>query len=728
MKYAEIVFPIPLDRRFHYRIPESLAGQIDIGMLVGVNFNNRTAIGYCVGLTDILPPGISEKWIKPIEKILVEPQSRPGGTAYSGSDAVMLSPAMVKLCEWISRYYFCSLGQALEAALPVGVRRERVAKARVSPKTRQSFLFSEGTVDKTEPFSPTQAQALALDTIIPALESNKNEVFVIHGVTGSGKTEIYLQAIARVRELGKQSIVLVPEIALTPQTINRFRQRFPDKDIAVLHSYLTEKERREEWHRIRRGEASIVIGARSAVFAPCPKLGLIVIDEEHEPTYKQQSTPMYHARDAAVKRGQLENASVILGSATPSLESFHKAAASPVLMRGKASSGVYKLINLPERVGKRPMPVVEIVDMTTESSPKRPRSRNGVPTVASGMPVLSRKLEALIKSEVSKGNQVILFLNRRGFVTAVRCQRCKFIMRCARCQVALAFHKDMSKAVCHYCNRTYDLPKSCPECGYHKLNLSGLGTEKVEEHIKKLFAADSQGSDKGHKVSRMDSDVMKSAGMYKEALHNLAVGEIDVMVGTQMIAKGLDFPNVTLVGIISGDTILYLKDYHSAERTFQLITHVAGRSGRGTKGGRVIVQTVNPDHYSIQTAARHDYAGFARKELLYRYELNYPPFSDLLLILAQGRKEDDVAKMSGAIADEVISLVGKGKVDEVLGPAPAPLARLRNRYRWQVLLKVPVSSGADPLPALVRDIRQKLNLNRIKSVQVTFDRNPISML
>ncbi|MBI4712182.1 MAG: primosomal protein N' [Planctomycetes bacterium] len=653
MKYVEIVFPIPLDRRFHYRIPESLSGQIDIGMLVGVNFNNRSAIGYGVGLTDTLPVGISEKWVKDIEKII--------------DNSVMLSPAMVKLCEWISQYYFCSLGQALEAALPVGVRRERVAKARVSPKKRQSFLFSEGTVDKTEPFNPTPAQALALDTIIPTLEANKNEVFVIHGVTGSGKTEIYLQAIARVRELGKQSIVLVPEIALTPQTINRFRQRFPDKDIAVLHSYLTEKERREEWHRIRRSEASIIIGARSAVFAPCPNLGLIVIDEEHEPTYKQQNTPFYHARDTAIKRAQLENASVILGSATPSLESFHK-----------ASSGAYKLITLPERVAKRPMPVVEIIDMTQEANSK------------GAVPVLSRKLEALIKSEVSRDNQVILFLNRRGFVTAVRCQRCKFIMRCTRCQVALTFHKEINKAVCHYCSRTYDLPRTCPECGYHKLSLSGLGTEKVEEHIKKLFdtlTAEAQRTQSGrsvHKVSRMDSDVMKSAGMYKEALHNLAIGEIDVLVGTQMIAKGLDFPNVTLVGIISGDTILYLKDYHSAERTFQLIIHVAGRSGRGPKGGRVIVQTVNPDHYSIQAAARHDYEGFARKELLYRYELNYPPFSDLLLILVQGRKEDDVARMAGAIADEIMPLVDKGKIDEVLGPAPAPLARLRNRYRWQV--------------------------------------------
>jgi primosomal protein N' (replication factor Y) len=722
MTYAEIVFPIPVDKRFHYRIPEPLQGQLKVGARVTVNFAYRSETGYCVGLADSLPPEAASFQIKDIAAI-IDPEP-------------LLNDRMLKLCQWISEYYFCSLGQAIEAALPAGVRKIPKGKPRAS-KTVDPFL--SGEVPLIEPHTPNEFQAKALATILPALDHpspilspegrGKGEgIFLLHGITGSGKTEVYLQAINKTLGSGKQAIVLVPEIALTPQTIHRFRQRFSTDKIAVLHSHLTEKERAEHWKRIRSGQAQIVIGARSAIFAPAANLGLIVIDEEHEPTYKQQNTPLYHARDVAVKRAQLENACVILGSATPSLESYHL-----------ASLGEYKLLNLPERIEQRPLPPVDVVDMSKEVNPKNP------------MPILSKLLEVRLKQAVDAGNQVILFLNRRGFVTMVTCPRCRFVLRCKRCEVALTYHKQTAKGhsdklFCHYCGREQEMPANCPDCGHNRLRNTGTGTEKVEEHIKKIFdrhrateeidSLRSQrlcGEMETPKVARMDSDIMRTRQTYHQALQELATGETDIMVGTQMIAKGLDLPNVTLVGIISGDTALYIKDFRSAERAFQLITQVAGRSGRGPKGGRVVVQTFNPEHYSIQTAAKHDYEAFARKELLYRYELNYPPFSHLVRILVEGSNSDKVATLTQEIASIIskqLVTAGQSAINnqqsamEILGPAPAPLGRIRGRFRWHIILKSREFSALKQAVDAVRPILPQ----RGRGLSVSLDHDPISLL
>ncbi|MFH1227802.1 MAG: primosomal protein N' [Planctomycetota bacterium] len=715
MAYAEIVFPIPLDKRFHYKIPEPLSGLLKIGARVEVDFGPRTTIGYCVGLVDSLPAASAGYNIRDIKRIIDE--------------TPLLNDKMFELCRWVSEYYFCSLGQAFDAALPSGVRQ--IPKTLITRKSKNKDPFLSDEVTLVEPYTPNQAQAKALETILPVLESDASRVFLLYGITGSGKTEVYLQSINRALELGKQSIVLVPEIALTPQAILRFRQRFSTDKIAVLHSHLTNKERAGHWKRIQSGQAKIVIGARSAIFAPFSNLGLVVIDEEHETTYKQQNAPMYHAREAAIRRAKAENAHVILGSATPSLESYHK-----------AMSGEYTLIKLPERIEQRPLPTVDIVDMSKEMDPRNP------------MPILSKKLEVLLRHAVREGNQVILFLNRRGFVTMVTCPRCRFIIRCKRCAVGLTYHKQTAKGhedklFCHYCGKEYDMPSVCPECGHPKLRNIGTGTEKVEEHIKKIFVVrlpvklqpTIPGSNftncrstvpdftKGvpteepvPTVSRMDSDIMRSRQSYHQALCDLATGETDIMVGTQMIAKGLDLPNVTLVGIISGDTMLYIKDFRSPERTFQLITQVAGRSGRGPKGGKVVVQTFNPEHYSIQTAAKHDFEEFARKELVYRKELNYPPFSQLLRILVEGRDEKVIENVAGEISRRIESTLGPEV--EILGPAPAPLGRIRSRFRWHVIIK---AKDFNPLKLAVDSVKGII-AGYGKSILVTFDHDPISLL
>ena len=681
----------------------------------------------------------------------------------------------------------------MESVTPPSVREIPTTK-KPTRKVKPDPFCTE--VARTEPLALTQHQQEAYDKIIAhvkreASSVERSGVFLLHGVTGSGKTEIYLQVMAKVRESGRQTIVLVPEIALTPQTVHRFRERFGDS-VAVLHSHLTAKQRLIQWQRIRNGEASVVIGARSAIFAPFKNLGLIIIDEEHETSFKNISTPFYHARETAIERARLENAIVILGSATPSLESYYNSVHPHTNPDNKTSYykaekesegrkiyyndsdrigvGVYQRLVLPERIDHRPMPKVEVIDILQEGDSKHP------------VGVLSRKLELGIRDEVLKGNQVILFLNRRGFLTLMKCSRCGHIVRCHRCQVSLAYHKQFNKAVCHYCNEKTDLPAVCPECRHPNIKLFGTGTEKVEEYLNKFWESlnynrkpsmdasaetlslDGRGQGEGDgapslTIGRMDSDSMKKKGLYKDALHSFFTGETDVLVGTQMIAKGLDFPNVTLVGIVSADTALYLKDFRSAERTFQLITQVAGRTGRGPKGGRVIVQTVNPKHYSILAGSNHDYEGFARQELLYRRELNYPPFRHIIRILVSGKSQEGIHphtngigqrvssytndistegkpshqcigvgvkqvidKIAQQINTELKSMIDTGDI-EVLGPAPAPILRIRDRFRWHLVLKI------KDLSSVQKYFKEMFKMPFVKGgVQVSIDTDPVSLL
>jgi primosomal protein N' (replication factor Y) len=526
----------------------------------------------------------------------------------------------------------------------VDVRREPISYNNIKP----SF-----------PLTLTPAQQVAFDAVNSALHESRSDIFLLHGVTGSGKTEIYLRALAEAVKLGKKGIVLVPEISLTPQTIERFAARFPHR-VAVLHSRLSLGEQFDEWHRIRRGEFDVVIGSRSAIFAPQPDLGLIVIDEEHEWTYKQDNSPYYHARDVALKLAGLTGAVVLLGSATPDVESFYK-----------AQNGDYKLLTLPERVvptAGAPLPRVEVVDMREELK-------------AGNRSIFSRSLSYAINEAVAAGEQVILFLNRRGAATFIQCRSCGFVLRCRRCAVPLAQHIAGDVLICHQCGYKTPVPQACPNCSRQQLKFLGAGTQKLEQETRYNFPRARQ--------LRWDSDIISSKVSHEVILQKFRDRQAEILIGTQMVAKGLDIPSVTLVGVISADTSLNLPDFRAGERTFQLLSQVAGRAGRGPSGGRVIVQSFSPEHYAIQAAARHDYASFYEQEIAYRRQLHNPPFTRLARLVYVHTNEAvcqrEAEKMKNRILEESAAR-GIGGID-IIGPAPAFIHRLRGRFRWQLILR-----------------------------------------
>jgi primosomal protein N' (replication factor Y) len=496
-------------------------------------------------------------------------------------------------------------------------------------------------------------------------DAQKNSsTFLLYGVTGSGKTEVYLQAIAHALEQGKGAIVLVPEISLTPQTVERFKARFSSGKlqtlVAVLHSHLSAGERHDEWHKIRQGRARIVIGARSAVFAPVEPLGLIIVDEEHEHTYKQEEAPRYHARDVAVVRGQMENAVVVLGSATPSLESYHNC------KRGK-----YTLLNLPERVDNQKMPLVRVVDMRQAALKEK------------GPPMFSPQLKEAITQRLERGEQTILFLNRRGYSTSLQCPKCGHVCECPNCSLALTYHRpEPAKLACHICGYSEQVPRACPKCKNPAIRFAGTGTQKVEEVLGKLFP--------NARVMRMDADVMKRKDDYRRALGDFRTGRTDILIGTQMIAKGLHFPNVTLVGIIFADMALHQPDFRAGERTFQLLTQVSGRAGRGDVEGEVFVQAFAPFHPAIQYARRHDFTGFYEQEMEFREQLKYPPVSRAALLTLKGRNEDKVKLSADHLKREIEKLNIKDLI--LSGPAPAPLLRAEELYRHQIMLRTQAMS------------------------------------
>ncbi len=536
----------------------------------------------------------------------------------------------------------------------------------------------------------TPEQNAALEPIVSRLRQGGDEVFLLYGVTGSGKTEVYLRVIEEAIRMGKQAVVLVPEISLTPQTVARFSARFPGR-VTVWHSRLSQGERFDQWRRVHRGQVDVVVGSRSALFLPFPNPGLVVVDECHETSYKQPQTPRYHARDAAVALGKLLKIPVILGSATPSLESFHK-----------AKSGEYTLLSMPRRLmahreylhrrgldgGRyRPgpgqvafadLPSVQVVDMREELK-------------SGNMSIFSRALQRALDEVLSAHRQAILFLNRRGSASFVMCRDCGYVMRCPRCGVPLTYHRESAQLICHHCGYREPVPEACPRCGSRRIKYFNPGTERVEEELAKLHP--------GVRILRWDRDAAARKGAHEEIMRAFSAHEADVLVGTQMIAKGLDLPLVTLVGIVSADTSLFLPDFRAAERTFQLMTQVAGRAGRSALGGRVIMQTYAPDHYAIQAAARHDYEGFYRQEMEYRRKMGYPPFRRLARLLYLGAERacrEATAAMKTALTREVV----RRKLMDVriIGPAPAFFSRLRGKHRWQILVLAP-----DPV-ALLRGV------------------------
>jgi primosomal protein N' (replication factor Y) len=531
----------------------------------------------------------------------------------------------------------------------------------------------------------------------PSFPTPPSSTFLLHGVTGSGKTEVYLQAIAHALEQGKGAIVLVPEISLTPQTVERFKARFSSGPlqtlVAVLHSHLSAGERHDEWHKIRQGRARIAIGARSAIFAPVEPLGLIVVDEEHEHSYKQEEAPRYHARDVAIVRGQMEGAVVVLGSATPSLESYYN-----------CGKGKYTLLRLPERADDKKMPVVRIVDMRQTVRPGK------------AVPIFSPQLKEAIAQRVERKEQVILFLNRRGYSTSLQCPLCGFVAECPNCSVSLTYHRHENKLCCHICAHVAPVPTVCPneKCRNPAIRYSGLGTQKVEATLAKLFPH--------ARTVRMDSDVLKRKEDYRRILGDFRVGKIDILVGTQMIAKGLHFPNVTLVGIIYADLALHQPDFRAGERTFQLLTQVAGRAGRGDIEGEVFVQAFTPFHPAIQFARRHDFEGFYEQEMEFREQLKYPPVGRIALLTLKGRNEEKVKFSADYLKHELEKAVGDIKDLVLAGPAPAPLLRAETYYRYQIMLRAQrMSALSQRLALLIR------SLTLPEDVTLAVDIDPVNL-
>lgn len=710
---AKVVTDIALDREFDYLVPAELAGRLRVGNVVRVPFGRRWARGFVVGLADrsAVPN------LKAIESIT--------------TDLPLFDERMLRLARWIADYYAAPFESAIAAILPAAVRRDgarfkeqlvaRVCAeaaptpaeeedlARKSPKQAQAWerlkqcreataaalaeetgvalaglrsLEKKGwiclakgvvrrdphagmTVLPTTPPPLTAEQTAALAAVRREMEAPKPGVVLLHGVTGSGKTEVYLAAIRAALDAGRGAIALVPEIALTPQTMERFRGRFGDT-VAVLHSHLSDGERHDEWRRIAAGQARVVVGARSALFAPVRPLGLLVVDEEHEPAYKQDEAPRYSARDVAVMRGHLEGCAVVLGSATPSLESYRH-----------AREGKYRLVKMTRRVDRRVMPAVRVVDMRLEAEK------------AGGAHLLSQELIEAIRLRLGRAEQTMLFLNRRGYATTVMCPVCGEVEICPNCSVKMTYHKQTDLLLCHVCGAVRSAPAVCsnPKCRAPNVKMAGVGTQRVEAAVRKIFAR--------ARVARMDSDTTGAKDAHAEILGRFRRGDIDILIGTQMIAKGLDFPNVTLVGVIQADLSLQMPDFRAAERTFQLLTQVAGRAGRGDVAGEVFIQTYAPFHPAVQTARAADFETFYDQEIELRRELGYPPFSRLTSVLFKGADEAAVNACARDFAARLRSELPPAV--RLTGPAPAPLAKAKNLYRVQLLLWAASARGYVPV-------------------------------
>ncbi len=596
-----------------------------------------------------------------------------------------------------------AITRALEEAgspLPAGDLLERTGASRAILKALADrgvvgIEFREldpvGSVTLGAGPEPTPDQTRAIAAVEEALARGGHSTFLLHGVTGSGKTEVYLRAIAAVAKRGKQALYLVPEIGLTPLLARRLRARLGN-GLAIVHSRLSDRERADTWRRVREGRVPVVLGARSAVFAPFPDLGLIVVDEEHDASYKQEETPRYHGRDLAILRGSRAGIPVLLGSATPSIESYYQA------QRGK-----YRLLEMPLRVGAPGLPPVERVDMRAEF---RDVGRESV---------LSRRLEQGIEDCLGRREQCIILLNRRGFSTFAVCRACGETIDCASCSIALTLHLRDRRLVCHYCDASRRVPETCPACSSEHLHFGGTGTERLEDVLRVRFPA--------ARLARMDRDTVRGRGAAEEILTRVESGEVDILFGTQMIAKGHDFPNVTLVGVLAADAPLGLPDFRAGERTFQLLAQVAGRSGRGARGGKVIVQAWDPDHHAIRAAAEHDYAAFARKELGFRRITRYPPYCALATVLVKDRDLDRARAAAGRVAATIRSLAPGDA--QVLGPALAPLERLRGSYRVQLLVKTATRRQMqDLMTAMIGELEKRQN--RVEDLVIDVD--PVSTL
>ena len=540
------------------------------------------------------------------------------------------------------------------------------------------------------PHELNTSQRNAFDLIDAGIATRKFCTFLLHGVTGSGKTEVYLNAIDAALASGRGALMLVPEIALTPAVAGQFYARFGDR-VAILHSAFSDSERADQWRRIRAGGASVVVGTRSGVFAPVRNLGLIVVDEEHDSSYKQEETPRYHGRDVAIVRAQAANACVVLGSATPSLES-----------RFNAASGKYTLLEIPDRIADRPMPTVQVIDMRQEFLETRKHA------------IFSRALIEAIRERLENNEQAMILLNRRGFSTFVACRSCGERIECINCAVTLTYHRRDRRLLCHYCGYAEKIPSVCPKCESEHIHFMGSGSERVEDELHGEFPE--------AKIARLDRDTVAGKRQFEDILQNFRERNFDILVGTQMIAKGHDIPNVTLVGVVSADVGIGMPDFRAAERTFQILTQVAGRAGRGDLPGMVYMQTINPDHYAIQFAAQQDYAGFFEKELQFRRFMKYPPFAAMANVLIRAAKQEDALRMSTELGHHITPAPENMRI---MGPAEAPVPRLKAEFRYQLLIK---SGSRKDLNALLRKAQEFARMQKWSATALVIDVDPLTLL
>jgi primosomal protein N' (replication factor Y) (superfamily II helicase) len=678
---ARVRVDLRINKEFDYGIPSNLSDTVQVGSRVKVPFGNRAILGTVL----VRIPSPSSDQTENLKSVL----EVVGG-------AGLLTGELLKLAEWMSEYYLCPLDITLRTIAPSVVQKRNSIRFRAT-KLDPELEESQADVVPTSPLPLSPQQAEALNRIQIAAQQPSPKPILLFGITGSGKTEVYLQAIDGLLKAGKGAIMLVPEIALTPQTLERLRARFSVHNpsaspLAVLHSGLSQGERFREWQKIRSGEARLVVGARSAVFAPVKNLGIIVVDEEHENTYKQEENPRYHARDVAVMRAHFENCMVVLGSATPSLESFHN-----------AEIGKYEVCRMPNRIDTRKLPTIRVVDMRKEMLRQK------------GLSIFSEPLKEGIQSRLERAEQVILYLNRRGYASSMICKKCGYVAQCPECSVSLSYHRADQKLKCHMCGHQKPAPKVCPEkdCRDPSIRYAGLGTEKLEEAVSKLFPH--------ARIARMDSDTMLHRNDYERTLLRFKMGKLDILLGTQMIAKGLDFPRVTLVGIIYADVGLHLPDFRSSERTFQQITQVAGRAGRGEVEGEVIVQTFTPQHSAIQFARKQDFEGFYREEMKFRESLDYPPMNFLTKIECSSPQATKAEFVAQHIRKHLYEEVGEKL--RILGPSPAPVEKVKSKFRYQLLLR---DARAKKVKLALHKVLD--NLPRNAEVFVTADVDPLHML
>ena len=731
--YAEIILnseAIEIDRPFTYKVPLDMEEKVKVGQIVKVPFGVRSkpVEGFILDLKAEEEMKVSFK----MKSILSVENEEP-----------VITEDDLKLINVLREEYLCKYIDAIRLLIPVGILKGAKSKSRnvivfindnlEKIKNKDGYIeiidfikrntgkYTKTELSKEHGFSIYKLNKLMEHGLIKSeeeivfryntreynkdvqknltveqsmaikeIEESEENLILLKGVTGSGKTEVYMRIVEKTLEEGKSAIVLVPEIALTPQMIERFKGRF-GSNVALFHSKLSDGERFDEWYRVKEGKASLIIGARSAIFLPAKNLGLIIIDEEHENTYKSDQNPKYQTKEVAEYIAKLKGCKVILGSATPTIESYYR-----------AISGEMKLVELNHRVDNKPMPKMMLVDMREEL-----RSGN--------KSLFSRRLYASMKEKLEKGEQIILFLNRRGFSTFVSCRSCGYVFHCEDCDISMTYHKN-GFLVCHYCGKTKKQPNLCPKCGSKYVKFFGAGTERVEEEVRRYF--------KNARILRMDVDTTRAKDSHEKIYNAFKAREADILIGTQMVSEGLDFPNVTLVGILAADMSLNLPDYRAAERSFQIITQVAGRAGRGDKEGEVIVQTYTPEHYSLQYAKKYDYENFYEKEFTIRAMMGYPPFGRILLINGSGKNEDELRKQMIYLGEKVKEKAEEFGGLEVLGPTPCIIYRIKENYRWQIIIKGEFSSK---FSKSIKDILYDKANNVYNDIRVSMDINPNSL-